>query len=200
MGYGRAGTALVLSAMAMPAYGHSPFPGFKGFYTGVGHPFTEPLHIMSLIALGLIVADRAGMRAGPAIVIAMVCAIAGMAAGQTLLSVNELAMLLGAATVIIGAVAASGWHPPSVAVYVSGAVLGFLLGQGSLPDPGPFDQVLITSFGAWVGLGYLLIAVSGGTRAALTRWPGEPVHITVRVLGSWLAAAAALFLAARYWA
>jgi hydrogenase/urease accessory protein HupE len=197
---GRAGAALVLWATAMPAYGHSPFPGFKGFYTGIGHPFTEPLHIMSLMALGLIVADRAGVRAGTAILVAMVCAVAGLAAGQALLTLNEAVVLLGAATVIIGAVAASGWTPPAAAIIVTGSVVGFLLGQGSRPDPGPFDQVLITSFGAWVGLSYLLIAVSGGTRAALTRWPGEPMQISVRVLGSWLAAAAALFLATRYWA
>lgn len=184
----------------MPAQGHSPFPGFKGFYTGLGHPFTEPLHLMSLIALGLIVADRAGARAGTAILTAVVSAMAGMAAGHALLSPSESAVLLGAGTVIIGAVAASGWRTPPAVIVVSGAVMGFLLGQGSLPDPGPVDQVLITSFGAWVGLGYLLVAVSGGTRAALSRWPGEPVSITVRVLGSWLAAAAALFLAVRYWA
>lgn len=98
-------------------------------------------------------------------------------------------------TALLAAMVAAGRQLPIALIIGLCAVSAFLLGQDSLPDPGPVDQVAITSLGAWAAITYLLVAVAGGSRAALSRWPGMPLQIGTRVLGSWLLAAAGLYLA-----
>lgn len=191
----RAAAAAAVLLASQCAYGHSPFPGFKGFYTGLGHPFTEPAHLMGLIAAGLAIAGYAGRQAGSAMLAAVLAALVGMAASRWLADVYDPQLALIMATALLAAIVAAGRPLPGIVIIGVCAACAFLLGQDSLPDPGPVDQVVITSLGAWAAIAYLLAAAAGASRAALARWPGLPLQIGMRVLGSWLLAAAVLYLA-----
>jgi apolipoprotein N-acyltransferase len=72
---------------------------------------------------------------------------------------------------------------------------GLGIGMASVPDPGAWRDVAITSLGSWFGICYFTVIVIGGVVAALDRWPGRPLRIALGVLASWLVAMAALYLA-----
>ena len=76
-----------------------------------------------------------------------------------------------------------------------GLPIGFLVGVASVPDPGPLRATIITLAGTILGANLLLLYATGAVvylRRAFDRlW----LWIGLRVLGSWLAAIAALMLA-----
>jgi len=99
-----------------------------------------------------------------------------------------LTTLLGA--LIISLPALPGWS----LIALTGCT-GFFLALESIPDPGPFMDVLITVIGSLVGIHYLIMYGSRVTGTVLERWDSPVLRIGIRVTGSWLCAIGLLMLA-----
>jgi hypothetical protein len=72
---------------------------------------------------------------------------------------------------------------------------GLLLGLACVPDPGRWREVVITSLGSWLGIGYFSVLAIGGLVALLGRWPGTVTRVGVRVAAAWLVAMASMYAA-----
>jgi len=177
------------------AHAHSPYPGVKGFYIGALHPLTTPSHILLIIAISLLLGSRVSESRFHCLLTLFLSAALG------LLLAFFLAPFLPTALLILALLGAQGLllvFPRSLSsrVYVTlTGLTGFLLGLESIPEPGPVLDVIITTFGALVGIHYLIMYGANGVEYIWRRWQSQVTIIGVRVAGSWLTAIAALMLA-----
>ncbi|WP_348752784.1 HupE/UreJ family protein [uncultured Aquincola sp.] len=181
--------AATLALGAGAARAHSPIQGVGDFYGGMLHPLLVPAHLIALIAVGLWLAQQRPVsgRALSATLLAVPLGMVAAAIGgwQNL----ELPLLAVGAAVAL-AVALARELPWAWRAGV-GAWLGALLGADSLPD-GLRDRALWMSLGGtWLSVFLVLALVVALSDLAVRPW----MKIGLRVLASWLAAAALLVLA-----
>jgi urease accessory protein len=185
-----AAAALGLGCQA--AWAHSPFPGVGNFYAGMLHPLIVPAHLIALLAFGLWWGQRwpTGGRGllGLAVVLPMGMAV-GLVFGPTLTGPQtETLVLAGGA---LGALAAAADRtPPAWAWPWAGAALGWALGLDSLPDGLSGRPLLLSLAGTWLAALLLPACLVVVSEAARQPW----MKIALRVIASWLAAAAVLVL------
>ena len=182
--------AAALALCAAPALAHSPIKGIGNFYNGALHPFVSPAHLITLLALGLWLGQR-GLQGAKRPLIALVLALAcGLAAHRIAGDPDTDRVLLLLAASMGLAVAAAFAAPASVAMAFA-AVAGLAVGVASGPQDvdGAARWALLagTLLGATFATGYAAAMVTLVRQAWL--------RIAVRVMGSWLAAAALLVLA-----
>ena len=186
----RACAALALAGAALPAWAHSPIPGIGNFYNGALHPVVSPAHLMVLLALGLAVGQR-GLGAARTPLLAMLVAlVAGLAAHRLAGDPDTDALLLTLAA-LLGLAAAAAWRAPAFVLAAVAALVGLAVGVSSGPTG-------LEGSARWTTLaGTLAAALLLPTYAAamVTLIKVAWLHIAVRVVGSWLAAAAMLVLA-----
>ncbi|MFN4283164.1 MAG: HupE/UreJ family protein [Alphaproteobacteria bacterium] len=187
--------ALILIGAA-PAAAHSITPGTSGFTDGLQHPFGIPAHVMILLAAGLLLGQRdVGRWAAP-----LYGFLAGFALGLALGPLLTDPPLERAAAVALLALAAvSGvmiawarpWHTALLAPLL--ALAGFALGFDSAPD-GSLQQTLAALAGT--GFAAIFALLNLAMLANYVRMDARPWRaIGLRVVGSWIAAAAIMVLA-----
>ena len=184
--------ALLALTLPVPAAAHAPIPGIGMFFSGALHPLIAPALLLSLSAYGLLLGQacqgrlpRAGWPLG-ALLAAMVLGLALHRWAEGL-DTDRLLLLCGA---FAGVAVALAWRLPRSINLTLGFFIGLATGLASAPSGVQgrdwavmLAGTLLASFGlpAWVA-------------AMVTLAEHAWLKIAVRVLGSWLAAAAFLVL------
>jgi hypothetical protein len=181
--------------LAPAAHAHSPFPGLKGLYVGFIHPLTQPAQVMLIVALGIFIAARSGGLRGAAAGALVMAALVGLAVGTLFGAALDYGAALAMAVIAgaVGSLYPGRIHAWLVVAYALGG--GLLLGLACVPDPGRWREVVITSLGSWLGIGYFSVLAIGGLVALLGRWPGTVTRVGVRVAAAWLVAMASMYAA-----
>lgn len=179
---------VLMAVAASPAHAHGALPGGGGFYAGAAHPFVSLDHLVTLIAIGLLLSQR-DLRAGLGLLVAGV--MAGLAlpfAGVTFAAaaVPMLAMAIAAG----GSLALARHLPANVALLLSLAI-GLCIG---LQTDVPMDTMVIAATaGAGVVVAVFLIAAYGMAMGTVVR--DRLQGLPLRVAGSWIIAIALMMLA-----
>ncbi len=189
---------LALCVGAAPAGAHSPIQGIGNFYNGALHPIVSAPHLLALLALGLMVGqevqraaegDRGRRVEAP--FIALLGALALGLAGHRLAGDPDTDLVLLALAVGLGLSVAAAWAPPRGLLLAVTAATGLAVAVAS----GPSQLEGAARWTHLVGvLGVVMLVcayVAVLVAAARLAW----LRIAVRVVGSWLAAAALLVLA-----
>ena len=173
------------------AYAHSPIKGVGAFYNGVLHPYLVPAHLLVLVALGLLIGQRApasSRYALPAFLVALVGSVAlVMVVTMPSMEILLLVIAFTGGTLVAVAATAGTLLPVGLA-----SAAGLMLGLSSGPDGIPSDEAWLALSGTVIGAS-LAVVLTGGASAWLSRFQTWP-RIAVRVLGSWTAASAFLVL------
>jgi urease accessory protein len=185
--------ALAAAVVALPAHAHSPIDGLNDFYAGALHPFVSPAHLIALLAVALAIGQQASglLRAAKAPLMALAAALVlGLAthraAGDP---VTDRALLVLAAG--IGVAVAAQAALPRAAWAVLAAAVALAVGWGSGPGTAEGSARALALAGTAAAVLLLVTYVAVMANAATQPW----LRIAVRVVGSWLAAAALLVLA-----
>ena len=189
----RAGlAALVLLGAAGPAAAHAPIPGIGVFLSGAVHPFIAPALLLSLTALGLLLGQRAQGRI-ERVRVPFIAYGAALAVGLLLnawsgdVDTDRLLLTCGALAAIAVALA---WVLPASVNTTLSAVIGLATGLASAPSG--VDGRAYAAMLAGTVIASLLLP--GWVVAVVSEIERVWLRIAVRVLGSWLAAAALLVL------
>lgn len=173
------------------AQAHSPIAGIGTFYGAMLHPLLVPAHALALIALSLALGQqgRRPAQLGLTGLILAFCAGLALALTQTDAAPSETALLVVAALLASFVILAR----PLPAGVMAGAasVIGVMLGLDSAPDPAGPEEMMLAVAGLCVGVVVLSALVAGTCLTFEKDWQ----KIGIRVVGSWIAAAAVLVLA-----
>jgi urease accessory protein len=181
-----------------PAAAHTITPGTSGFTDGLTHPFGLPAHIMLMLGAGLLLGQRdvADWRAPLYGFVAGF--VLGLACGPLLtappLEQAAAVFLLSAALVLGGLIL---WARPLSPLWVTPimAMAGFVLGFDSAPE-GTAQQTLAALAGTGLAVIFALLNIAMlGNHARVNAARHAWQMIGVRIVGSWIAAAAILVLA-----
>ena len=180
----------VLCLLAGPALAHSAIPGIGNFYNGALHPFVSSAHLIALLALGLGAGQR-GLSGAKAPLVALAAALAlGLGAHRVAgdPDTDRLLLVLAAS---MGLAAAAQWRAPMPMYATLAAATGLAVGLASGPQDidGAARWTLLA--GSFAGATLLCTYVAAMVTLAQQAW----LRIAVRVMSSWIAAAALLVLA-----
>jgi urease accessory protein len=184
--------ALALILATEPALAHPPPLGVRGFWGGVLHPVFVTDHVVGILALGLLIGgqERWGLLPLIAYVVALAAGLVAMTTGIVPRFANEA--VLG--TAVVGGLLAALARPlPQALGAVLAIVLGLAIALDSPPEVLSVSEANLMLIGTEIGAAAFLIVVALATRQAQARW----AKIGLRILGSWIAAAAILALALR---
>lgn len=178
--------------VAGPARAHSPDPGVEGFFLGLAHPFSTPGQVVVILALALVVGGFATRLVPWMLGVFFAAGFASLLPGPVLAALEVPLFAVG----LVAAVAAASLPGQGAAVAFGLLVLGGgLIGQASIPGPGPVQDRIVTMAGAITGAS-LGLAYGVGLLVVLREKMRAPwVAIGLRVLAAWIAAVAALMLA-----
>jgi urease accessory protein len=187
----RARLVSILVALVAPtsALAHMPIEGVGGLPGGLLHPILVIPHAMSLVALGLLIGGGRD-RVSPAL--AFAAALAG-GLGAIALAVGETVAgeVILANTVLVGVLVAAARAPPKPIVWGLAAVTGAALALDSPPQATTIEEGNLMLLGtAIAACAALAVAIAFGALAS-RHWQ----RLAVRIVGSWIAASAALVLA-----
>lgn len=179
-------------AAAGPAAAHSPIPGIGAFYSGALHPVIAPALLIALLALGLLLgqcASGAIVRVRSALAAYAAAFVAGLLLQAWVgeLDTDRLLLFLGA--LAGGAVAAAWALPPGLRLSLA-VLVGLATGLASAPSGVEGRAYTTMLVGTVMGSCLLPAWVTAVVTLPQPAW----TKIAVRVLGSWLAAAALLVL------
>lgn len=186
-----AGTGVAAAiCVPLPALAHGEIANVGAFYNGILHPFLSPAHLVTLLALGLLIGQRGPQQD----LLAVVTLAVGLLAGLLLSPFGGAAasdpVLLAIATVVGLAVAAAR-PPPLVLLAGLAAVAGFVIGLESRIDGLVGLQRAGAMFGTLLAATLCAACLAGIVQQTQRHWQ----QIGVRVMGAWLTAAATLVLA-----
>ena len=186
-----------LLAAAGSAHAHGAVQGMNSFYAGLLHPFQNLPHLLLLVGLGIWLGQRQPLKIGAAMLaLATGTALALLAttqlAGSAQATVPSPVWLIGAA-LCIGVLIASALSGPVWLRTAISAVAGIAVALDSGVDGAPaIGTLALMLLGTWMTVVVLVANVAYYVSLCPTR---QWVHIGVRILGSWLAAASVLVLA-----
>ncbi len=189
--------ALILVG-AVPAAAHTITPGTSGFSDGLHHPFGLPAHIMVMLGAGLSLGQRDVAEWRAPLYGFVIGVVMGLAAGPLLTTAplaQAAAILLLSAALLFGGLIVWARPLPTLAFTPIMAAAGFVLGFDSAPA-GTLQQILAALAGTGLAVVFALLNVAmlanyARANAARHAWQ----MIGVRVVGSWVAAAAIMVLA-----
>lgn len=172
------------------AWAHTPIKGIGGFYNGLLHPVVVPAHLLSLLAIGLLMGQQPRQSAGQSFLGFALAFPAGLIIAGLGVNLPFDTLPLAIAAVLGLAVAAK--PPlPAIVVHVAAMATGLVIGWDSPADGAGIRAAALSGFGATLGAFYIVIMVAALTLARKRPWQG----IAVRVAGSWIAASAVMVLA-----
>ncbi|MBW8640177.1 HupE/UreJ family protein [Hoeflea sp. WL0058] len=169
------------------ARAHSPVPGIGEFYNGMLHPVLVPAHLVTLLALGLVIgqhAPKSSNMALPAFIVALVAALA-----YPTPPVSDIALLYLA--LVCGLVAVLAFDIGAVGPAVFALAVAVLIGNSVNADIPSEQSPWLLRAGSTLGATLILIIFGGVAALLKSRWNG----IAIRVLGSWVAAVALMIIA-----
>lgn len=184
-------TTATLSAFSIPVVAHVSEGGIVDSYSGLLHPFTEPLHIIAILGLGLMLSQQ-GRSIPPAGWLGYcVAALGGLiATGTTGLAAPANTLLLPLAFGLGLLVAIRPLLPRRLCLLLA-VITGFILGLDSIAGITGAGELIITIFSTTTGLAIALLIVIGWGDALTRDWQ----KTGIRVVGSWIAASALLVFA-----
>jgi hypothetical protein len=190
----RIGPALVLLLLASttPALAHSPIMGIGGVLGGILHALLIPEHGLSLLALGLVLAQQEQSARRSGILIYVAALTCGLVAAAFAVGEMFAADVLLAATGILGLLVVTMWAPTYL-VWALAAIAGLTIALDSRPEVASNAEALRMLLGGGVGAMISLVAVV----EVSFRLRGNAQSVVKRVLGSWITAIAILVLSLR---
>lgn len=188
----RMSRALILLLCLLPniVWAHAPIKGINDFYNGVLHPLFVPAHLISLVALGLLLGQRGTRNILCVIVIFLISIVAGLTvSGLSSPNGMEIPLLIGAMTV--GLLVTLDKPLPIWLYFGFGVPMGLLLGIDSSFEALHGRARIAALLGSGVGLVLIfLYTLAVAKRFGNRKWR----RIGIRILGSWLAASAFIAL------
>jgi len=189
----RLAIAALLLLAAPAAMAHSPIKGLDNFYAGILHPLLVPAQVMSLLVFGILVGQQ-GVKQLQAVVMVFLLSVGvGIGVAGLFPSVQPSLPLLGLA-VLIGLLVALARPLPWLVNLGIAASLGGLLGMDSAQAEMTGRAMWASLLGSGIAL-YLLTLYAMVFAEYFSRHAWQ--RIGLRVIGSWVAAAALLVLALR---
>ena len=179
--------ASLLLTASESALAHVSGGGIVDSYSGLLHPFTEPLHIITILGLGLMLSQQ-GRSVPPRGWIAYtIAALFGLIASNIglTLPVNTILYMLA---LTLGLLVASRPTMPGLVCILLSLFAGFSLGVDSQMAAEGIGKLIVTIFSTTTGLGIALLIVIGWGDYFTRDWQ----KIGIRVIGSWIAASALL--------
>lgn len=172
------------------ALAHGSGTGMAGFYNGFIHPLVEPAHLIALIAFMLLIGQQGIEATHPSLLALSIASGVGLLIAGLGWPMNTDVALLACAA-MIGIATALARPLPRATYVIAATLIGLGIGVASAPD-GPRDgAMIVTMFGTWAGAS--IWATNGASIVDALKAPW--VLILVRVVASWMAACAVLFLA-----
>ena len=189
----RAAIAGCLMAAASAARAHTAAREVGDFYAGVLHPVTALEHVLSFVALGLLVGQQ-GRKASPAVLMFSMLLMLGATSALWLPAVPYAGLLNIASAVLLGGLIALA-RPLPVAL-TQGISVVFGLSHGFANGTAIVGAVKPYLFIPGIGLAGLIVPAWGMILTDFVmRQRAGWMHIAVRVAGSWIAAIGILVLA-----
>ena len=182
--------AVLLGAVATPAFAHAQSGPAAGFLTGFLHPISGPDHVLAMVAVGLW-----GAQLGtPAIWLLPVTFPVVMACGGFLgllgVPLPGVEVGIAASAILLGAAVMTERRPP---LYAAAALVGFFAifhGHAHGTELPPGESGLLYSLGFVVATGCLhAIGIAIG---AIHRWPAG--RVALRIAGGGVGLAGMFFL------
>ena len=169
---------------------HGSIEGVGDLWNGLLHPLRSPAQILVLVGLGLFAGQR--KRFKQPVLVFLFAAALGLACTRIPGVPEPRASLPCLLSALTGVLVVLRRPLPSVAENLLFAACGFVLGWDSAPDETSAWVVFKILVGVWAGLAVLLLNLAN--YAAMV--PGKQwLKIAFRVLGSWITAISALYLA-----
>ena len=179
-----------LAFVPVHAAAHTPIEGIGDFYNGLLHPLLVPAHLLSIVAVGLLIGQQPSRSLQPAALACLAATTAGLI-GAGLGWVAELEVLLLSGAAGCGLLVA--WRPllPLWVGIALGGLIGFAVGLDSGPNLIELPSTIAALLGTGIAV-YLLFLYATAAADRLKTRPWQ--QIAIRVVGSWIAASALLVL------
>jgi hydrogenase/urease accessory protein HupE len=163
----------------------------QAFVDGLLNPLTTPAHVLTLLALGLLLA-RQPQRFAVLLIFALALA-AGFLAIVLAVETTPARTVLLAVAAALGMMVAAAWAPKLLA-WPLAAIAGATLALDSPPQAVRIAEAYATLAGTAVGACAILVVVAALAGHANADWQ----RLGVRILGSWIAASSILVLAVQF--
>jgi len=187
----RVGFCAATAAWPDVAQAHSPIAGIGTFYNAMLHPLLVPGQALVLVGLSLALGQRGRPAARLGLVLLLGAFAAGLGAAMAWphLQPPETGLLfLGA---VIGAAVSIAKPLPLWLVATAAIAAGLLMGLDSRPDPAGQRDTVLAVAGLFTGTALVATLIAGTCLTLEKSW----MHIGIRIVGSWIAAASVLVLA-----
>jgi urease accessory protein len=158
------------------------------FVDGLLNPLTTPAHVLTLLALALLLA-RQPQRFTGVLVFALALA-GGFLAIVLAVETTPARTVLLAVAVALGVMIAAAWAPKLLA-WLLAAIAGAALALDSPPQAVTITEAYATLVGTALGACAMLVVVAAAAAHANADWQ----RLGLRIVGSWIAASAILVLA-----
>jgi urease accessory protein len=182
--------AILVAIAALPARAHLVETGFGAFYNGFAHVALTASDLLVVLALALLAGQRGTEAARWSLLALPVAWIAGGLAGMTLGLDATLPVLTTLSFGVAGALVALRMQAPSAVIATYAALVGGVHGianAATLAAGGAGSLVI-------AGAACAVFCVFAITSAQVTVLRAGWTSIAVRVVGSWVAAAAILMI------
>jgi len=179
---------IALLVLPLPAlHAHVASGGIVDSYGGLLHPYTEPVHIITLLGLGFMLTQQA--RSVPPLgwMIFCVAAFLGLIANNINLTLPLSPTLLVIA-ILLGLLVAIRPALPVITCLCLSFIAGFVLGMDSSPGTANIWTEIVAIISTTTGLGIALLIVIGWGDYFRKNWQ----QVGIRVIGSWIATSALL--------
>ena len=188
MNHGRQ-SILCLCLLLFPGlvFAHTIGHGISPFLSGLLHPLFVPAHLISLLAVGLLLGQQEPNRHLVVLILFPVAVVLGLAASDIIVKIKPELVLL-AATLLVGLLIAANLKISTFWCAIITGSVGFMIGLDSSPQIPTVNAFLGTGLGIMV-VPLLSMEFSDYFRRKV--WQ----RISIRILGSWIAASMFLVLA-----
>lgn len=178
-----------------PALAHSPVPGLEGLYVGLLHPYSTPAQAVTILSAALLSGSFPADKARWLVLGFLAASLIGLMIGPV---IDDLSVGLFACALAISVLAAMQpgkvWPLAAAAIAIGGAVIG----QASLPDPGPVRDRLFTMSGSIIGANLGLLYLFGLVHVLRKRNDAAWLPIAFRITAAWIGAVSLVMLALTY--
>ena len=191
---GRVTTAAAIGLVLaiQPAFAHPPPFGLTGFSGGLLHPLLFPAHLLALLALGMLIGGQTTWTLRPLVGFAL-----GLSAGLGLMASGVVPRFMTEAVTSLAIVASLLVILARPIPETAGGALAVLVGAAIALDSPPETISLAEANRMLVGTGVGALSLSTAAIWLTRRRHPQRSRMAARVLGSWIAASAILFLALR---
>jgi urease accessory protein len=183
-------TFMILLSVGSPALAHVSAGGIVDSYSGLLHPFTEPLHIITILGLGFLLTQQVKSIPPGGWLAFCAASLSGLIIFSLGLTPSVTLVLLPL-TMLIGILVAVRPTLPRWFCMLLSISTGLMLGLDSIAETSGLGKLVITIFSTTTGLGVALLIVIGWGDYFTRDWQ----KIGIRVIGSWVAASALLVFA-----